>query len=57
MRLCVALDALCIWAEPAPLVSVYERLYKLVAGLLMENDEEALNSAFDWAKCSPSAAS
>lgn len=48
MRLCVALDALCIWAEPALLVSVYEQLYELVAALPTENDGEALNSAIDW---------
>lgn len=48
MCLCVALDALCIWAEPALLVSVYEQLYELVAALPTENDGEALNSAIDW---------
>ena len=57
MRLCVALGALCIRAEPALLVSVYEQLYELVAGLLTESDGEALNSAIDWANCSSSAAS
>lgn len=56
MRLCVALDALCIWAEPALLVSVYEQLYELVAALLAENDGEALNSAIDWANCTSSTA-
>lgn len=56
MCLCVALDALCIWAEPALLVSVYEQLYEQVAALLTENDGEALNSAIDWANCSPSTA-
>ena len=47
MCLCVALDALCIWAESALLVSVYEQLYELVTGLLTVNDGEALNSAID----------
>lgn len=56
MRLCVALDALCIWAEPALLVSVYEQLYEPVAALLKQNDGEALNSAIDWANCSSSTA-
>lgn len=52
MHLCVALDALCIWAEPALLVSVYEQLYNLVAALPTENDGEALNGAIEWANCS-----
>lgn len=57
MCLCVALDALCIWAEPVLLVSVYEQLYELVTALLAENDGEALNSAIDWANCRSSTAS
>lgn len=47
MRLCVASDALCIWAEAALFVSVYEQLYELVAAVLAQNDGEALNSAID----------
>lgn len=49
VNVCVALDALCIWAEPALLASVYEQLYEQVAALLTQSDGEALNSAIDWA--------
>lgn len=57
MHSSAALNAFMFLGRAALLVSVYGRLYELVAAPLSESDGEALNGAIDWANCSPSAAS